>query len=450
MTEPAAAPPDARRVALGVLLRVERDRAWADAALGAALAGTRLGARDRALATRLVYGTLAWQGRLDWHLGTLAGRPVADLDPAVRAALRLGLYQILLLDRVPPHAAVATSVDLVKEHQRAAAGLVNAVLRRAVRERAHLPLPDAHAEPIAHLAVAYSHPEWLVRRWRAALGPDEARALLAADNEAAPTVLRARRGTRAALVARLRAAGIEAEATRFAPDAVRLRGSVPPDLAARIGGACTPQGEASQLVALLVAPAPGMRVLDACAAPGGKATYLAELMEDRGQVVALERHPRRAAMVARAAAGLALGSVAALAADARAAARTLRARFDRILVDAPCSGLGTLRAHPEVRWTRHADDPPRLAALQRAILAGVVPLLAPGGVLVYATCTLTREENEDVVADLLAAHPELARDAATDHLPAAARALVATDGTLRTFPHRHDLDGFYAARLVRP
>jgi 16S rRNA (cytosine967-C5)-methyltransferase len=450
MVEPAADPLAARALAMRVLRRVERDGAYADVALNAALQASALPPRDRAFAARLVYGTLAWQGRLDWHVTTLARRPAAGLDPALRIVLRLGLYQLLLLDRVPVHAAVSTSVDLAKAAAPAGARLVNAVLRRAARERHALPLPDAEAEPIAHLAVALSHPEWLVRRWAADRGSAELRALLAADNEAAPTVLRARHGRRDALLEALARAGVTASPGRFAPDAVTVDTAAPHALAPYASGGCSVQSEASQLVACLVAPEPGMRVLDACAAPGGKATYLAELMHDRGLVVALDRRPRRARSVAAAARRLGIRGVAAVVADARRAGAVLAgARFDRILVDAPCTGLGTLRAHPELRWTRGPDDPRRLAVLQREILEATLPLLQAGGALVYATCTMTREENDDLVERLLADHAEMALEHAAASLPPEAAMLVDEGGALRTSPHRHGLDGFYAVRLVQ-
>ena len=439
----------ARALAAAVLQRTECDRAYADVTLDAALRASRLDARDRALATRLIYGTLAWQGRLDWHLATLARRDPATLDPALRVVLRLGLYQILLLDRIPAHAAVATSVDLAKRLAPAAAGLVNAVLRRAVRERGALPLPDPAAAPVHHLAVAFSHPEWLVARWRERFADAELRALLAADNLAAPTVLRARAGGRDALIARLSAAGIGAEACCFAPEAVRVSAVAPHALPGYAAGAFSVQSEASQLVVLLLDPQPGMRVLDACAAPGGKTTYIAELVGDRGLVVSLDARRRGAFAVARAARRLGLGHTAAAVADARSAAHVLRGRFDRILVDAPCTGLGTLRAHPEVRWTRTPADITRLAVLQREILDGVTPLLSPGGVLVYATCTIADEENEGVARAWLASHRELAAEDAAVHLPAPAAGLVDASGALRTFPHRDGLDGFYAVRVRR-
>ena len=439
----------AREIAVTVLRRVERDRAYADVALDAALAASTLDARDRGLAARLVYGTLAWQGRLDWHIAALAARDPARLDAEVRIVLRLGLYQLLFLERVPAHAAVDTSVDLAKQLAPQAAGLVNAVLRRAVREPDRLALPDPAKDPLQHLAVAFSHPRWLIERWRERFPADDLRALLAADNEAAPTVLRARPGARDRVLARLAAAGVAAEPCRFAPDAVRVATVAPHALEGYAQGELSAQSEASQLVALLVGARPGMRVLDACAAPGGKSGYLAELVGPNGRVVALDRRRRGAAAVAGVARRLGVANVDVAVLDARRGARALRATFDRILVDAPCSGLGTLRSHPEVRWTRTPADVTRLAALQREILSRVTPLLAPGGVLVYATCTIMPAENERVVERWLAAHPELAIERADAHLPVSAAGLVDDAGTLRTLPHRDGLDGFYAVRARR-
>ncbi|HEY2387725.1 MAG TPA: 16S rRNA (cytosine(967)-C(5))-methyltransferase RsmB [Candidatus Binatia bacterium] len=441
-------PLGARGVALAVLRRVEADGAYADVALDAALRERALAPRDRAFAARLVYGTLAWRGLLDWHLARLAQRDPQRLALPVRTVLRLGLHQLLQLERVPAHAAVSTSVDLAKRVAPAAAGLVNAVLRRAVRERAALPVPD-DADPVRRLALTLSHPEWLVARWCAELGEDETRLLLAADNTAAPTVLRARAGTRAALIESLARDGIEASPTRFAPDGVRVEGVAPHALAGWTQGAYAVQSEASQLVGHLLDARPGMRVLDACAAPGGKASLLAERVAPAGRVVAIDQRLRGARAVAATGRRLRVGNLAALVADARALPLAADARFDRVLVDAPCSGLGTLRAHPEVRWSRTADDVRRLAALQLDLLEAASAYVRPGGALVYATCTIGAAENEDVVDRWLAAHPELERTGAAAHLPEAATELVDARGALRTFPHRGGLDGFFAVRVRR-
>jgi 16S rRNA (cytosine967-C5)-methyltransferase len=363
--------------------------------------------------------------------------------------LRLGLYQLTLLDRVPPHAAVATSVDLAKGRVRVASGLVNAVLRRAVRERSTLPLPDPTTDPTEHLAVALSHPRWLVERWQQRFGLD-VRDLLAADNDAAPTVLRARRGERDALIARLTAAGIGCEPGRFGPDAVRVQAADPHALPGWAEGQFSVQEEASQLVVRLLDPRPRMRVLDVCAAPGGKSAYAAELMRDLGLVVAVDHRRRGVRTLAANAKRLGLRAIAPLGLDARTAAAALpHASFDRVLVDAPCSGLGTLRAHPEIRWRRTPADLARQAAQQRRILEAATPLVRPGGVIVYAVCTLSDEENAGVVESWLRAHPELRRERAEDVLSPEARTLVDADGALCTLPHRDGLDGFYAVRARR-
>jgi len=432
---------DARSVAHEVLVRVDTTQAFADVLLADRLAHSRLRPVDQALATTLVYGTLAWQGRLDHDLAGLVRTPLARLDPPVRAALRLGLYQLRFLDRVPAYAAVDASVRLARSAGRGASGLVNAVLRKAAGDTAGVPLPD---DPLDRLAVEWSHPRWLVERWAATFPPEELARLLAADNAAAPTVVRARPGEAATLRAELDGAGIATTPAAFAPDALvvdraaaRLRA-----LPAYREGRVAFQGEASQLVTALLAPARGARVLDACAAPGGKSAHAAALVGADGVVVALDPRAAGARRIRTEAVRLRAGAVRVLVADARRP--PLASTFDAVLVDAPCSGLGTLRRHPELRWRRRPEDGARLAVLQRDILTGVAPLVRPGGVLVYAVCTLAREENEDVVRALIAAEPRFVLERAEAFVPAA---VVDDAGFLRTLPHRHGLDGFFAARL---
>lgn len=441
---------DARTVAHDVLVRVETTEAFADVLLGHRLAETALPAQDRGLATRLVFGTLAWQGRLDHHLRTLVRTPLTRLDPPVRVALRLGLYQLLFLERVPAYAAVDASVRIVRrEAGVGAAGLVNAVLRRAAAAGADgLSLP-APKDPMERLAVEWSHPRWLVERWAAEYGAEELPRLLAANNEHGRTTLRANtlRTTRAALSAELAAAGLGTTPGMWSPDALVIDGGAARvrAMAAYREGRATFQGEASQLVTRLLGLAPGARVLDACAAPGGKTAHAAALLEGTGLVTALDVRPGGARRIASNTARLGAVTVHAATGDARRP--PFAGPFDAVLVDAPCSGLGTLRRHPELRWRRRPEDVARLAALQREILSGVARLVGPGGVLVYAVCTLTREENEGAVAALLAADERFVVEPAAPHLPEAAAAVVTTDGFLRTLPHRHDLDGFFAARL---
>jgi 16S rRNA (cytosine967-C5)-methyltransferase len=432
------------------LVRVETTDAFADVLLGERLGERVLLPDDARLCTQLVYGTLAWQGRLDHHLATLFKRPLARLDPTVLAALRLGLYQLLFLERVPAYAAIDTCVSLVSEHGPGVRGLVNALLRKAAAGPHTLSLPPAR-DRTRRLAVEWSHPEWLVERWAATHDPDDLVALLRADNEPPPTAARVnhRRATRDEVIAELGQAGIQARAGRWASTAVVIdRGS-----GGALGGPLLAEGrvsfqsEASQLVVDLLAPTPAMRVLDACAAPGGKSTAIAERLTSGGHVVALD--PRRSGLTRLRTEGdrLGLGNVFAAVADARLP--PVRGSFDAVLVDAPCSGLGTLRRHPEARWRRQPEDIPRLAALQRAILDQVAPLVAPGGVLVYAVCTLTPEESHDVVHDFIGRHPEFGVEPAAEVLGATARDIIDDEGFVCTLPSRHGLDGFFAARLAR-
>jgi 16S rRNA (cytosine967-C5)-methyltransferase len=438
---------DARALAHAVLVRVGAEAAFADVLLADRLAAARLVVADRALVTRLVYGTLAWQGRLDYHLAGLLHGPLDRLDAPVRAALRLGLYQLLFLDRIPAYAAVDASVRIVRRGNPGAAGLVNAVLRRAATAgRNGLPLPDPHDDPIGRLAVEWSHPRWLVERWTEEMG-EELPALLAADNERGrPTVrINRLRATATTLRAELGAEDVAVEPARWAPDALTL----PRDagrvrtLAAWREGRLAFQGEVSQLITQLLGLTPGARVLDVCAAPGGKATHAAALVGERGLVVALDLRPAGARQLREEAARLGAGAVQVAVADARHL--PLAGTFDAVLVDAPCSGLGTLRRHPELRWRRRPDDIPRLALLQRELLASAARCVRPGGVLVYAVCTLTREENALVLEHFLAQHPGFRIEAAT--VAGVPAPLVTPAGTLRTLPHRHELDGFFAARL---
>ncbi len=440
---------DARRLAWETLVAVEAG-AFADAELGRRLAAARLQPRDQSLATLLVYGTLSWQGLLD-HIIEACGRPAEILDVPVRTVLRLALFQLVKLSRVPDFAAVDTAVELSKTFRRGAAtGMVNAVLRRFLRQGKQVPMPVRDENLSAHLAVTLSHPRWLVDLWLGELGRAETEALLAADNTASATVLRANRmrGTRTQLIEKLRESGISARETRFAPEGVVLEeGGDPTALPGYGGGWFSIQGEASQLVTLLIDARPGQRVLDACAAPGGKAACLAERMADCGIVVAVDR--RGARSVQRASRRLGLSCVQALRADSLQPCLGSDVSFDAVLLDAPCSGLGTLRQHPEIRWRRSPESLDVMAAVQRRLLEALAPRVRPGGVLVYATCTISARENERVVEDFLSAPGEFRLEDPRPYLPDAAADLVDAKGFFRSFPHRHDLDGFFAARLKR-
>lgn len=450
-SQPGPSAGDARALAWEILQAVEAG-AYADALLGHRLTRSGLAPRDQALVTRLVYGTLAWQSYLDHIIAAFSRRPPQALDAPVRVLLRMALFQTCLLTRVPDFAAVNTAVQLAKRFRGgAAAGLVNAVLRRATSEWPQVQLPAAADDPAGHLALRLSHPRWLVERWLARYGFADTEALLRADNEPAPTVLRVNRCKieRAQLLARLHDAGCAAEPTTYSPVGIRVEHAGPPEqISGYADGLFSLQGEASQLVGFLVAPRPGDRVLDACAAPGGKATHLAELMQDQGEIVALDPNAAGIRRVAHMGQRLGLSIVRTAVADALTWRPTADG-FDRVLVDAPCSGLGTLRQHPEVRWRRTPEDITGLATLQTQLLRHLADCVRPGGTLVYATCTLSAEENDDVLATFRRLQPAFGIDDPRPLLPEAAYALIDADGVLRTFPHRHGLDGFFAARLKR-
>ncbi|RMF25166.1 MAG: methyltransferase domain-containing protein, partial [Deltaproteobacteria bacterium] len=354
---------------------------------------------------------------------------------SVRVLLRLGLFQLAFLDRVPAYAAVDTTVTLAAQIAPRARGLVNAVLRRASREGL-APPPEDDRE---RLAVELSHPPWLIEHFERELGSSEARALLEASNRPAPTVLRAL-ADRDVVIEELRRRGLEARPARYAPEAVLC--SIPVAEA----GLAVPQGEASQLVTLLAGAAAGDRVLDACAAPGGKTAYLARLVGSRGRVVAVDpaRGARRRILDLAALAGAA--NVEALASPIQQFAAD--SPFDVVVVDAPCSGLGTLAEHPEIRWRRRPGDIAAFAERQREILDAAARLVRPGGRLVYCTCTLAREENDGVVDDFLGRHGEFDEIVAPPPQPCFAD-FVDGAGRFRSFPHRHGVAGFFAARLER-
>jgi 16S rRNA (cytosine967-C5)-methyltransferase len=386
----------ARRAAHAVVLRTLAGGAYADRALHGEARG--LDPRDRALAKQLAFGTVQRRLTLDHVIAQHVDRA---LEPRVRAALQLGLFQLLFLDGVAAHAAIGEAVELAKPspgHR-----LVNAVLRRVQREGA--PLPGD--ETPAGAAIRHSHPRWLVDLWWDWLGPEDTRALLAADNEPAELALR---------VNALVDYDLDDVPGRRDGEAIVVEGAF--DALAHPGyaaGAFMPQSRASQLVARTLAPEPGERVLDLCAAPGGKTTHIAALMHGTGEVIAVERHPQRARALRATCERMRARNVTVVSGDAKAFDG--EGRFDRVLLDPPCSGLGTLRSHPDLRWRASPAGIERLAAEQDALLAAARRAVAPGGTLVYSVCTLSPREER-----------------------------LASGDARRTLPHADGTDGFYIAR----
>ncbi len=417
----------ARACALRVVRRVFEQDAYADRAFAGEAAG--LEPRDRALAMALAYGAVQRRGTLDHVAAQLIDRRLNRLDPPVLAAIRLGLFELLYLGGTAEHAAVNETVELVKRARPHAAGLVNAVLRRAVREGPGI-LAGLDDQSPETAALLHSVPGWLASQWWNELGADEARALLRVVNTPPESALRV--NPLVATVADV-VAGLPVPIRPAARLAEGLVLEGPFDAQGSElwrTGAVQPQSRASMLVSRILDPAPGHRVLDLCAAPGGKTTHLAALMDDAGEVVAVERHPGRASALERTAARMRATCVRVEVGDA-AAPRT-DGPFDRVLVDPPCSGLGTLQSRPDLRWRARPEAIRELAALQARILAAGAQALAPGGALVYSVCTISRAESEDVVDGFLAEHADFD-----------------LEQMLQLLPHRDGTDGFFIGHLRR-
>jgi 16S rRNA (cytosine967-C5)-methyltransferase len=384
-------PDGSRRLALEALLRIE-DGAYAHILLPPLLRKSSLEPRDRALVTDLVYGTVRMQRALDHLLSSVATRPIDGLDPPVRAALRMGAYQ--LLAGIPPHAAVSETVDVVPTRAR---GFVNGVLRGLTR--AGPPWKFPKGDDVWSVGVRTSHPDWIVQVLFDEFDPHDAIATLELDNQPPFVTLRPNpnRATAAALTAELRAAGVEVRPGTLVPDALLLRHAGDLGALSAISeGRATPQDQTSQAIVALLDPQPGERILDVAAAPGGKATAAAERMSGTGLVVANDVHPGRVRTIVRAAQRLGVErALASIVSDGRHAP-VREGAFDRVLLDAPCSGLGVLRRRPDARWRVRQQDVRDLSQLQRVLLAEAARAVAPGGRLVYAVCTLSREETIDV------------------------------------------------------
>jgi 16S rRNA (cytosine967-C5)-methyltransferase len=450
----------ARSLAFATIRETFEDGAFTERAFRAGTERLDLDGRERAQAQRLAFGAVQRRGTVDAAIERLAGRSTRLLDPPVLAALRLGLFELLFSDGTPDHAAVDQAVELVKGAGAAhASGLVNAVLRRAARERAQLTSDlledDATA---AAAAVAHSAPEWLAQMWWSELGPDVARALLAACNRPAEVAMRANlsRASREAHLALLQEAGVDAQVPEApwplaAPESIVLAGrtgdAVPKAVAA---GDLTPQSRGSAAVIEVLDPQAGEQILDLCAGPGIKTGQIAARMGDRGEVISVELDPARAEEVASQARRLELRSVTVFEADA--AEMEMASGFDRVLLDAPCSDLGALASRPDARWRKSPKAIERLVDIQERALLGAAGVLRPGGTLVYATCTISRRENEDRVAALLAASaageaPPLELEDLGALAPGLTSALEPRCLQLR--PDRDRTTGFFIARLRR-
>jgi 16S rRNA (cytosine967-C5)-methyltransferase len=446
----------ARAAAYGILLSVGRGSADLPSAI--ATARKRLDDdRDRSLAAEIATGVQRWRAELDHLITVFARRDVDRLDREVLEILRLSAYQLLHLTRVPAAAVVDDGVNLAKRAgKKSASGFVNAVLRSISRKRHALPLPPRPSDPedrpaaLDYLSISLSHPRWLAARWYDRFGLDVAEQWMRFDNSPAPLTLRVNtlKTEKAGLVAELHEEGVRVRAARFAPDALIVEEGQPLRGRAFEQGACLVQDEASQLVARFADARPGNRVLDACASPGGKTTAMWAAMQRRGLLVAGDVRDRRIHLLRRTLAAAGAGRVHVVQLDLLAPL-PFGDTFDLVVVDAPCSGLGTLRRDPDIRWRRREEDLQGLAESELRMLQHASDGVAASGRLVYSTCSSEPEENEDVVRAFLATTPEFVLLEGRTAALSVPESVVDDRGCLRTQPHRHGLEAFFGAVFER-
>ncbi len=465
MTSPPLSNP--RKFACRVLQTIFRTQAFADDVFDAEIKDVVLSDQDRALAFELVYGVLRRAVTLDWRLDQISRKPIARLPLNVATTLRVAAYQLLYLDRVPDSAAVNEAVKLIrKQPGHDWGGLVNAILRNLIRQPTPS-LPDVRKDPVQALSLQYACPTWMVQRWITVFGIQQAEVMCQKTLEIPPITLRTNtlRCTRKALMDRLQAEGMSAQETPVSPLGVTLdKCGHPRHLSVVKDGWCYIEDEAAQLIPALLDPQPGERVLDACAAPGGKTTHLAQLMQNEGTIIALDRQATRLTRLAGNCQRLGIRMVHTHECDlvtgwpltksknthtALSGSPSLAEPFDRILVDAPCSGLGILRRHPEGKMLKQISTIEQSSIIQKQILDHVCQLLRPGGIIVYSACSIEPEETTEVISAFCQEHPDFQPEPVTPWMPTAGLSLVTDHGHLCTAFQSFTMDSFFACRLKK-
>ncbi|ASB89664.1 16S rRNA (cytosine(967)-C(5))-methyltransferase RsmB [Bacillus sonorensis] len=437
-----------RETALDTLIKLDQNQAYSNLLLQSVMKTNDLNDKDRGLLTELVYGTLQNKLALDYMLKPFIKKP-EKVKPWVIHLLRMSLYQMEYLEKIPDRAALFEAVEIAKKRgHKGISSFVNGVLRSIQREG--VPSFAEIDDPVKRLAVETSHPEWLVKEWTDAYGFEAAEQICRIHMIPPKQTIRVNKlkHDRETMLHRLREAGIKAEEGDLSPDGLKLlKGTIATSPFFKEGDV-TIQDESSMLVARALGPKPGETVLDACAAPGGKSTHIGELLENTGKVVSLDLHRHKVKLIQEAAGRLGLTNIDTRAMDARKAAEAFQPeQFDRILVDAPCSGFGVIRRKPDLKYSKTPEDSARLAGIQLAILKEIAPLLKKGGTLVYSTCTMDRTENEQVMRAFLEEHDEFEADTTIrERLPEKAAPYV-QGGSIQILPHYFGTDGFFICSM---
>jgi 16S rRNA (cytosine967-C5)-methyltransferase len=438
-----------RAAAAEVVYDVFENGAYANVALVQALRKGDYSDIDRRFMTELVYGTVKAVGTLDWILRQYVPKPVSKIQPFIRAVLRVGIYQLKYLEKVPAAAVCNESVEIAKKHGNAGAvKFVNAVLRNIVRNPEKAAFPEGKGKATLHLALSSLHPEWIVRQWIKRFGYDDAKRLCEFDNEPAVLSIRTNtlKTTRDELFSALKKDGWEAELSSFAPEGILCKGNHgsldSAELLAK--GHFQVQDESSMQVAHVLDPKPGEFVIDACSAPGGKTTHIAQLMQNKGRIAAFDLYETKLKRIQENAERLGITCIETIEDDARHIGERFKGQADRMLIDAPCSGMGVLRRRADARWRKTEKGNAELPALQLEILDGAVPALKTGGILVYSTCTIEPAENQEVVAEFLKRHEEFVLEKTGSFLPIKKRP---DEDMVQFYPHKDGIDGFFIARM---
>lgn len=446
-------PNNVREVALTALLAIEKRQAYSQLLLNEMLKKYHLNEKDIPLLTQLVYGVTQRFNTLDYYLEPFILKQKKKMQDWVLMLLRLSLYQMVYLDKVPDHAIINEAVNIAKKRgHRGVVGFVNGVLRNI--QRSELRNVQEIKDPIKRLAIGKSHPEWLVERWVQTYGEEVTAAICEANNEPPQVTARVNRlkTTRDNLIMHLEEEGVQATAGELSEVALVIQKGVLPRTNAFKNGYLTIQDESSMLVANALNPIPGMHVLDACAGPGGKATHLAEKLDHQGDVIALDLHKHKTKLIDDQAVRLGIDNIKTKVLDSRLVEQEFETEsFDRILIDAPCTGFGVIRRKPDIKWSKTEQDVSAISKIQGDILEAAASLLKKGGKLVYSTCTIEKEENQDVVQNFLASHSEFRMDdSLKTRLPENVidKSLL-SDGSLQVLPHHFHTDGFYIACLTK-